>query len=225
MRNSSGIDILAGICLTGALATILFVSREPSPGLDRALHTAIGRALAKETLSLLGPGGKITLISRDTETFRQPALEVLLKSFQREIRHAHVSIAKTQLLQTDPLRPIDVPSGDFFELLRRCPPGDAIVSLLGPPFLTPEQRNRLGPIQPKIVAFSPGPLGETTDLRQLFNAGLLHSAVVIRQESLVPGNSGTRPPRSFEELYTIVRATDTLTTPAVDAASPNQNDR
>jgi hypothetical protein len=220
MRNSSGIDILAGLCLTGALATILFVSRESSPGLDRALHAAIGRALAKETLGLLGPGGKITLISRDTETFRQPALEVLLKSFQREIRRAHVTIAKAQLLQTDPLRPIDVPPGDFFELLRRCPPGDAIVSLLGPPFLTPEQRNRLGPIQPKIVAFCPGPLGETTDLRQLFNAGLLHSAVVVRQESLVPANSGARPPRSFDELYTIVRASDGGGDPKSESRNP-----
>lgn len=222
MRNSSGIDILAGLCLTGALAAIVFVSREPSPGLDRALHAAIGRALAKETLSLLGPAGKITLISRDTETFRQPALEVLLKSFQREIRHAHGTIAKTELLQMDPLRPIDVPPGDFFELLRRCPPGDAIVSLLGPPFLTPEQRNKLGRIQAKVVAFCPGPLSETMDLRELFNAGLLHSAIVIRQESPDPGNRGTRPLRTFEELYTIVRATDASTTPAVDAAPPSQ---
>src|SRR5438045_116267 len=108
MRDRSSIDVIAGVCTGTALVVMLLVScRRPVP-LDRELHGSIGRALAKESFRLLAPGGQMTLITRDTETFPQPALEILVKTFKREARRAGAGIVNIHLLQTDPLRPIDV---------------------------------------------------------------------------------------------------------------------
>jgi phosphoribosylaminoimidazole carboxylase (NCAIR synthetase) len=131
-----------------AAAVTLFLSCwEFRPRIDRTMHAAIGKALAREAISLSQPVSQITLITRDTEEFPQPALDVLLASFKREVRRAQIKIAAMQLVQADPLRPLDVPPGDFFELLRRSPAEHIIVSLLGPPLLTGEQRSRLGRVR------------------------------------------------------------------------------
>ena len=207
MKTRASTDIVASILTLTALAVTLWWVWRPPPPLDRKLHGAIGEALAKAALPLLGPTGQILLITRDTEAFPQPALDALLRGFKKELARSHISIASTQLLQTDPLRPVDVPSGDFFEMIRRAPAGHVIVSLLGPPLLTPEQRRRLGVIKPKIVAFCSGAQAESLDLRELSGGGLLHAAVVSRI-SLGSQAKPAVPPRSFAELYTTLSPAD-----------------
>ena len=115
---------------------------------------------------------------------------------------------KTLELQVDPLRPVQVPPGDFFELIRKASSGDVIVSLMGPPFLTEEQHVQLGAIKPRIVAFCSGNLADYIDLRVLFDQQLLHAAVVSRPNA--PGSSSNpeKPQQSFEQLYAIVTATN-----------------
>jgi hypothetical protein len=205
MRNRNSIDILAILTASAAFAVIFLSSWEFGPPLDRKLPSEIGRVLAKEALSLLHPSGQITVITRDTEAFPQPTLDILLKSFEQEIRRGSDCHVGTQTIQLDPLRPVEVPPGDFYELIRRSNAERIIVSLLGPPVLTPAQRGALGRVQPKIIAFCSGNLAETLDLKELFNAGLLHVALINKPPS--PGTAETRPngARTFERLYTIVR--------------------
>ena len=52
---------------------------------------------------------------------------------------------------------------------------------MGAPLLTQAERFRLGEINPAIVAFFPGGLPESVDLRLLFRQGLLRAAVVDRR--------------------------------------------
>src|SRR5688572_7068973 len=117
MRNRRSTELIALLSAATASVTIFLSSCELAPRINRTLHAAIGKALAKEALSLLGRGGQITVITRDTEAFPQPAMDVLLASFRREVRRADATIAAIQLVQADPLRPVDVPPGDFFELI------------------------------------------------------------------------------------------------------------
>ena len=85
MRNRNSTDIVAIVTTSAALAAIFLSSWEFGPRVDRKLHSEIGRVLAKEALSLLRPGGQITVITRDTETFPQPALDGSpAESFQAE---------------------------------------------------------------------------------------------------------------------------------------------
>jgi hypothetical protein len=206
MRNSTSTNLLAVLTAGAALVAIVLSCCEFGPPVDRKLHAQIGRTLAKEALSLARPGGQITVITRDTESFPQPALDILLKSFHREVRRAGDIPVATQSLQLDPLRPVEVPPGDFYELIRRSTVERIIVSLLGPPVLTKEQRRALGPVRPKIVAICFGNLAETLDLRECFNAGLLHIALVNRRASPGTGDLPPSRPSTFDQLYSIVRA-------------------
>ena len=198
--------VLSCLVIVGALSAIFFTVHDFAPASDHRLHEMIGQALAKETLALLGNNpGPITVIARDTITFPQPAMAIAVESFKREIAKLHATIAAVEAIQVDPLRPALVPGGDFYELIRKAPPGSAIVSFLGPPLLSDAQRTQLGAIKPKIIAFCPGNLAEYVDLRSLFAARLLHAAVVAKPTR--PGNADTATvPTSFEQLYESVTA-------------------
>jgi hypothetical protein len=127
---------------------------------------------------LLKEGGRLIAITRDTGSFPHPESDCQFKSFRKAVRKAKATITTVHALQVDPLRPLEVPAGDFFELMRTSPAGSVIVSFVGPPLLSEEQRNQLGQIRPKILAFCPGDVPTRTDLRKLFAARLLHAAVV-----------------------------------------------
>ena len=160
MRNNNSTDIVSMLAASAACAAIFLSFWKFGPSVDQKLHSEIGRVLAKEALNLLRPGGQITVITRDTEAFPQPALDILLESFHQEVRRGGDFNVGIQTLQLDPLRPVEVPPGDFYELIRRSTAERIIVSLLGPPVLTKEQRSALGRVKPKIIAFSSGNLAE-----------------------------------------------------------------
>jgi hypothetical protein len=149
------------------------------PRVDAGPYEASGRLMAQQALAWLEPGGQITIITRDTTTFKNPASDIQLAGFRKAINQAHAAIRSIHALQVDPLRPIAVPSSDFCEVIRNTPQGSVIVSFMGPPVLTGADRSRLGEIQPAIVAFCSGSLPESVDLRSLFEEGLLHAAVVV----------------------------------------------
>jgi hypothetical protein len=206
MRTRTSTDLVACALALAALLVIMAFMWHVPPRVDRKLHGKIGEALARETQRLLGPGGQVILITRDTDAFPQPALDALLRSFKSELRRVGVTVASTQLLQIDPLRPTDVPAGDFFEALRRAPAGHVIVSLLGPPLLNADQRNKLGIVKPKVVAFCSGSQAEAIDLQELFKAGLLHAAVVSRAGAASGKSVPAVTPSTFEDLYATVRS-------------------
>jgi hypothetical protein len=177
-----------------------------SPGIEPQPHQAAGWTMARQTLSLLKPGGQVMVITRDTTEFKNPATDIQLASFKKEMRRAKVSISAVQALQTDPLRPMEVPSGDFMEWIHKSPGGSVIVSFMGPPVLSAPQRKQLGEIKPAIVAFCPGGWPDRISLRSLFEQGLLHAAIVSRRSQ--PSSSAT--PQSmqawFDQNFTLVTA-------------------
>jgi hypothetical protein len=206
MRKGKSTDIVCILITGAAVVTMLLTSGRFGPPVDRRLHAEIGRTLAREALGLLRPGGQITIVTRDTEAFPQPALDILLKSFRREVRRVGDFPIVTKSLQLDPLRPVEVPPGDFYEVIRQSGDDRVIVSLLGPPALTREQRAALGRAKPKIIAFCSGNLAEALDLRELFNAGLLHVALVNRSTAPAAGPASAGGLSEFDRLYTVVRS-------------------
>src|SRR5438093_1075733 len=224
MQNSRATEIVTGLTTLGALAFMVFSTCEWPSSPDRKLHTAIGKAMAREALNLLADGGQILVITRDTTAFRQPAADILLGSFKKEVRKAHATIAATQLIQVDPLRPVQVPSGDFVELIRKAPSGSVIVSFMGPPLLTEEQRSQLGAIKPRIVAFCSGNLPDYVDLRALFDRQLLHAAVVSRRNSEPPPSKAKAWTGSFDQLYMTATAADHSSLPTPSGVAPKEQE-
>jgi len=167
--------------------------------------------MARQAMNLLQPGGQIIVITRDTAAFKNPASDLQLTSFNNTLRSAHVAVGRLLALQVDPLRPVEVPPGDFFELIRSATKGSVIVSFMGPPQLTEAQRRQLGEVKPAIVAFCSGSLPERVDLRTLFDQELLHAAVVSRKS---PARLSS-PPKDlqgwFDESFLAITASDANT--------------
>jgi hypothetical protein len=189
---------LLGLSLHGGLG----------PRVDAGPHEASGRLMAQQALALLEAGGQITIITRDTSTFKNPASDIQLASFRKTINQAHAAIGTLRKLQVDPLRPIAVPSIDFCEAIRNTPQGSVIASFMGPPLLTDADRSRLGEIQPAIVAFCSGSLPELVDLRALFKQGLLQAAVVDRRGLERPAPDAAHQPDHSEQSFLALTATN-----------------
>jgi hypothetical protein len=217
MRESKAVNVLASLVILGAGGAGLLAWRGGlPPRLNPKPHAAVGQALARQALALLKPGGQITVITRDTTWFKNPASDVQLASFQRAIRKAGAVIGAIHALQADPISPVGVPSGDFFDFIRNTAPGNVIVSFMGPPLLSEAQRGQLGQSLPDIVAFCSGSLPERVDLRALFDQGLLRAAVVSRRprSALKP----TTLQEWFDRSYVAVTAANLNDLPAPTSA-------
>ena len=210
------IAVFAGLVAGVALVIAFTLAGEFPPRFDSELHQEIGRALAKEVSELAPNGAQVTLITRDTSVFKQPALDLLAASFKKELSRTKGTLSATHPLQVDPLRPLEAPAGDFFELIRKAAPGSVIVSLMGPPLLSPEQRTRLGAINAKIIAFCPGSLIESIDLRALFDAHLLNAAIVSR----LRWPAGQPNPHTYDQLYATVTPANLSTAGGSGTAPP-----
>lgn len=181
----------------------------PPPRVPVRLHAEIGRTLAREAVARLRPGGKVTLLARDTAAFPQPAMSAAVDAFLGELARAGVAEPDVQSLQVDPLRPAQVPSGDFAQFLRRAAKGDVVASLMGPPLLTEEQRSVLGEVRPSVVAFCAGYPPDDATLGQLAEQKLLHAAVLPKPlASIPPVNRGRPVVEAFADLYVVAREAD-----------------
>lgn len=205
--NRSKITLFATTTmLVGSLLILFYTFASLPPHVDASVPREVGRALALEALKLLGPGKRLTVIARDTSAFKQPATDITLAAFEDEIRKGGAKVTAVQLLQVDPLRPLQVPPGDFFELLRRGAVGDVIVSFMGPPMLSEEQLSALVNSKAKVVAFCPAGLSSSLDLHQLAEQKLLHAAILNRPWSSKPGAPPLR--ETFDALYERVGAAE-----------------
>ena len=210
MRDSKVIGAAAGLATVGAWVALWITAGAGfGPGINAKPHEASGWMMARQALKLLKPGAQIVVIARDTTAFKNPASDIQLNSFRATLRQAGVGIGKLLALQVDPLRPVEVPPGDFFELIKNTPKGTVIVSFMGPPLLTELQRKQLGEIKPSIVAFCSGSLPEHVDLRTLMEQGLLQVAVVSRTNA----SRNASPPNDrqgwFEQSFAAVTAANT----------------
>ncbi|MGA2662387.1 MAG: hypothetical protein ABSH34_33315 [Verrucomicrobiota bacterium] len=185
MRDSNAVNVIAGLVVLGASAAILISLRGGFPPRPNPKpHQAAGWMMARQALGLLKPGGQIIIVTRDTAAFKNPATEIQLASFKKELRKTRAVIGSIRAIQIDPLKPVEAPPGDFFELIRHAPGESVIVSFMGPPLLSETQAGQLGAAKPGIVAFCSGSLADQLDLRWFFERGLLQAAVLSRRNPL-----------------------------------------
>src|ERR1044071_6854910 len=168
------------VVLIAAAAVLFFQLVGLPPKVDAPPHIGIGQNLAEQAAKALGHGGKIVLIAPDCSVFRYPGFEIQLKAFYGALRKARLNVAATNLIKLDPLYLVRVPSGDFANVLRKQSDADVVVSLLGPPILTAEQKSKLPPRHARVVAVCSGDLPRYVNLKGLFDDDLLHAAIVSR---------------------------------------------
>ena len=190
------------------------------PRIDSRPHEATGWVMAQEALARLQPSGQITVIARDTSTFKNPATDIQMASFRKALGKAHTAMPSVHALQVDPLRPVEVPAGDFYGIMKNTPKGSVIVSFMGPPMLTESQCAQLGENKPAVVAFCAGSLPELVDLKLLFQQGVLQAAVVDRPGDRAPGPRRSNLRACFDQSYQVITATNLADLPDPLAGNP-----
>jgi hypothetical protein len=203
----------ASVVLVGSGLALFFSLYDPPPAEDPRPHLAVGQAMAQATTGLLGNGGAITLVVRDTSVFPSPATEAQIKGFLTALGKQGLRVAATNAVKLDPIRLVRVHPGDFLELLRRQKEGDVVASFLGPALLDGEQQAKLGDKHARVVALCCGDIPRQMDLRGLFDRDLLQAAIISR-----PNPPLTSPPSEdleawFAHFYQVI-------TPANLAALP-----
>ena len=207
MRDNKVVATAAALVIFGsALITVFSFSGGFGPSLDPAPHQAAGRALARQTLSLLQPGGRIVVIARDTVAFENPAGEILIAAFRKELSKAGAKIDAIQSIGINADKPLLVPADDFIRLIHGGANGSVIVSLMGPPMLTEAQISQLGQVKPAIVAFCPGALRNRVDLRSLFAQGLLQAAIVSKPHAAIVRGAAKGEQEAFDRQFIEVTA-------------------
>lgn len=178
MRGNRAIHGLAWAAIAGALCLVYFSDHYWPARPDARRHASLGRALAQEVLTHWKPGAALMLITREAREFRHPEGAAMLQGFETALAQANAPITARQVLEVDPLRALEVPPGDFYEVLRKTPAGGVVVSFLGPPQLSADQRARLGPPRCSVIAFCPGSIPQRSRLRALLESGMVTSALV-----------------------------------------------
>jgi len=168
------------VMIAAAAVTVAFRYYRPLPKLEPGPHLGIGQSLAERAAKLLQSGGRIILITPDTQANRFPGAAIQLKAFHEALQRAGLSVAATNIIKLDPNRVTRAPPGDFADILRKNKEADVVVSLLGPPVLSPEQKTRVGEKHPKVVAVCSGDMPRQIKLRPLFADNLLHAAILSR---------------------------------------------
>jgi hypothetical protein len=217
MRDNKVVGPTAALVILGSVLTMVFsFSGGLGPPFDPSPHEAAGRVLARQTLSLLKPGGQVIVIARDTVTFKAPASEAQLAAFRKELTKAGAKIDSIQFFEIDPNKPLVVPADDFIRFIRSATNGSVIVSLMGPPILTDAQVTQLGHIEPAIVAFCPGAVRNQVDLRSLFAQGSLKAAVVSKPHASIARGPAENEQDTFDRQFIEVTPTNlaALSTPS-----------
>jgi hypothetical protein len=214
MRSKVIGTLAALVSLAAWVAMFLSLHGGLGPRIDSRPHEATGWVMAQEALARLQPPGQITVITRDTRAFENPATDIQMASFRKALGKAHAAIGSVHALQVDPLRPVEVPAGDFYRILKNTPKGTVIVSFMGPPTLTPAQCAQLGENKPAVVAFCTGSLPALVDLKSLFEQGVLQAAVVDRPTGRDPGPRRSDLRACFDQSYLVITPKNLADLPA-----------
>jgi len=212
------VSVVALLTTVAALSFLYFSIEGLPPRLEARPHEALGQALAREAAKLLGPGGRITIISRDTALFQNPATDAQLKGFHRTAQSAKVPVAGIKAIKIDPLRVASVPPGEFFDVLRKAAEGDVIVSLLGPPVLSEEQAALLDDKRPRVIAVCASALPARINLKSLFDQKLLDAAVISRPEPQPGGGKGESLEQTFDRWFVLITAANLSELPPATAS-------
>ena len=220
MGNNKCIGIAASLTTAGALLVLYFSCYGLPLRLDSRPHEEIGQAVAGEALKLLGSGGRLVLIRRDTTAFKFPAVDAQLKGFFRTLHQAGVKVAVTNVIKLDPLKLVSLPGADFLNIFRKASEADVIVSFVGPPHLPANPAAKLGDKRPHVIALCAGEAPGHIDLKRLFEEKLLHVAVTSRHTFAAAPPASNDPRAWFDYLYVIVTSSNLSELPEPAAVRP-----
>lgn len=216
MKNDKSKNVVAALILVVAWGFLAVPLIGFSPAINRKPHQALGQVLAEEAGKLLGVGGKVTVITRDTTTFKNPAIDAQLDGFKETLKRDRITLAATIVTRLNPISLVSAPEGDFFNAMKKQTDADVIVSFMGPPVLNEAQVAKLGERRPKVIALCSGTMPLRVNLKRLFDQKLLHAAVLSRDHALAGPPLSDAPRDWFDRLYQLVTPASLAEVPLPD---------
>jgi hypothetical protein len=209
MGNKKLVGTVAVMVILAALGSLYLSLVGLPPRVDPRPHEALGEAMARETRKLLGSGGRIHLLRRDTALYPNPAADAQIRAFHGALRKAGVSVAATTVIKLDPNRLVSVSSGDFHKILKDSSESDVVASFLGPPVLTADHLAKLGARRPKVVAVCSGEMPRQVDLKLRFEQKVVETAILSRRDA-PPGLPASDSPQAWFDHFFVVAGQENL---------------
>ena len=201
---------LLAIALSG-WAIFSNLQSPPRGMLEKKAVQGQGAALAQAASEAVADHGQIVVVTYFVKQSGTPAA-VQLKNqwtgFQTALRaHPGVVVAATERVELglDPAEAVakgmDTASS-YLALVTKYPNADAFVLLTDTPGFAPEDLNRLPKRLPKVVTLTN--VAGVPNLRRLFAAGVLHTAILPRWEPLPETAKPRTPAEWFARNFIIV---------------------
>jgi hypothetical protein len=167
------------------------------------VQTAVGEALAEETIKLIGDAGQIVVITLDEG--QSSELDTHYEAFKDGLKKSSIKILRTDTISGGKSKygPGSGMSGRrFVRAVTQYPNAHAVVSLVGLPDADEEELQQLkGKSIPKVVAFA----RDAKALPELFTNHWVNVAIVPRRQSSAPAKPKTSR-EWFDKQFEIVRA-------------------
>src|SRR5437867_625747 len=100
--NQLRISVASAVILVCVAFLYVWFAHFKAP-FDPAPHKALGAVLAEEALKLRSGNGKIFVITRDTQTYVNPATDVQLESFRSAIKKGGATVALVRFARIVPI--------------------------------------------------------------------------------------------------------------------------
>jgi hypothetical protein len=197
---------IGAILVTASCAGWIYYSQFKAPKHNVALHERIGEVLAEQTAKVVGPKGRLVVLTIPAGA--DPELKTQLEGFHRALKRLGQYDTKEHEVDTKDQLKYRAGSGlsgrKFVRAVKNHPRADALVSFIGIPSLSADEVAQIG-TRPKFIAES----CSTEHLSELFTQQILQAAVVSRFEFPAPGPHKPKTPQQwFDKRYQIVTASD-----------------
>ena len=175
------------------------------------LHQRVGEVMAEQTAKVVGPKGRLVLITMPTGA--EPELQTQLEAFRRKLRKlGHYDLKEHELdIKEQPKYSLGagLSGRRFVRTVKSNPKADGIVSFVGAPRLSEEELTELTK-SPKFIAETRSP----DHLPKLFEKQIIQVAVVSRFVFPAPSPRKPRTPQEwFDKRYQIIAADAVETIP------------
>ena len=192
--------------------------------MEKKIFEGQGAALALAAIDTVADHGQIVVVTYFVNQSGTPNavwLETQLDGFQNVLRsHPGVVVAATERVELGLAPEEAVAKGmdtasSYLALVTKYPNADAFVLLTDAPGLSPEDLNRLPKRLPKVVTLAN--IVGVPNLRRLFEAGVLHAAILPRWEQPAEIVKPRTPAEWFARSFLIVTPAniDVLPNPSV----------
>jgi hypothetical protein len=216
-KNARKEKLIASAAIIAILVSVFFIYRTQFAGRSQneKLHHAVGQVMAEETSRLVGPAGKIVLVTTDTRT--APDLKLQIEAFRKQLAFLG-SIKIKDTLVLDPgdstkYRPgAGLSAKHFLKIVRKNADVNAIVSFVGAPELTDQEMAQMKAV-PKFIAETHSP----EKLTRLLDKKVLLSAIVPRFEFPAPGPRKPETSREWFDRYFQIISPETALVKGDDA--------